>query len=46
MAPVLHLLVHSLMRESAHNNSCSGGPDAALESTFHGGLNVALESAS
>ena len=31
------------MRKSAQNNSSNGGPDAALESTLHGGFNVALK---
>ena len=33
------------MRKSAQNNSSDGGPDAAIEGTLHGGLNVALEGA-
>ena len=35
--------MHSLIRKSAENNSANGGPNAALECTFHGELNVALE---
>ena len=34
------------MRKSAQNNSSDGGPDAVIEDTLHGGLNVALEGAS
>ena len=30
---------------SAQNHSSSAGPDAALEGTLHGGLNVVLEGA-
>ena len=33
------------MRKSAQNNSCNGGPDAALEDILHGGVNVVLEDA-
>ena len=33
------------MHKSAQNNSSSGGPDAALEGTLHGGVNVALKGA-
>ena len=33
------------MHKSAQNNSSNDGPDAALEDTFHGGVNVALEDA-
>ena len=33
------------MRKSAQSNSANGGPDAALEGTLHGGVNVALEGA-
>ena len=44
--PVLHWFVHSLMRKGAQNNSSSGGTDAALEDTRHGGINVALEGVS
>ena len=44
--PVLHSFVNSLMRKGAQNNSASGGTDAELEGTRHGGINVALEGAS
>ena len=37
--------MHSLMREIAQKNSANGGPNAGLEGTSHGGLNVALECA-
>ena len=33
------------MREAAQNNLANGGPNAALEGTYHGMLNVALEGA-
>ena len=33
------------MRRSAQNNSSNGGPDAAIEGTLHGRVNVALEGA-
>ena len=31
------------MLKSAQNNSSNGGPNAAIEVTFHCGLNVALD---
>ena len=40
---VLHLLVDSLMHKSIQYNSSSGEPDAAVDGTLHGGLNVATE---
>ena len=36
-------LVHPLMGKNAQSNSANGGPDAALEGTLHGGVNVTLE---
>ena len=39
-----HLLIQSLMHKCAQNNSSNNGPDAALEGTFHGEVNVTLES--
>ena len=33
------------MRKSVQNNLTSGGPNCALESAHHHGLNVALEGA-
>ena len=39
------MLVHSLMRQSAQNNSSNGGPDAALEGTLHVVVNDTLEGA-
>ena len=38
-------MVHSLMRKNAQNNSSKGGPDALLQSTLYGGVNVALKGA-
>ena len=40
---ILHFLVHSLTRKSAQSNSSNGGSDAAVEGTFHDGVNVTLE---
>ena len=33
------------MRKSPQNNSPNGGPDAALEGTLYGRVNVSLEGA-
>ena len=33
------------MRKSAQNNASNGEPDATLEGTLHGGVDVALEGA-
>ena len=38
-------LVHPLMIKIAQSHSSNGGPDAALEGTLHGGINVTLEGA-
>ena len=39
-----HLLIQSLIHKCAQSNSSNNGPDAALEGTFHGEVNVKLES--
>ena len=45
----LHLsypfFMHCLMRKHVQNNSSNSGPDATLEGTLHGGVDVALEDA-
>ena len=41
----MHFLVHPLMRKSAQSNSSNGRPDAALEGTLNGVVNVTLEGA-
>ena len=33
------------MHKSAQSNSANGGPDAALEGTLNGGVNITLECA-
>ena len=43
VVPVLNFLVHSLMHTSAQSNSFNSGPDATLECTLHGGVNVVLD---
>ena len=41
----MHFLVHPLMPKRAQNSSSNGEPDAAVEDTLHGRVNVTLEGA-
>ena len=41
----MHLSWTCIALANIANNSSNGGPDAALEDTLHGGVNIALEGA-